>query len=468
MRRPAWLRRRGGGEVTPHRDDEPWEGRHPRWRWVVRILALVGVLALGAAAVSLFSELGRRPGSVRATERPPVDSRAFVEGMAGAVSGPVGRGGTASLLVNGDEIFPALLADIRSARRSVNFMVYIWEPGVASDRVLAALTERARAGVQVRVLLDGFGGMNAPDSAFATLRAAGGRVGTFRPLRFGVLTRFHRRNHRRAIVIDGTVGFTGGAAVGDKWLGDGDRPEHWRDDLVRVTGPLAGSLQSAFAQSWSGATGEVLVGDAFFPPATPTTAGAATREAESDAVRITSHVNVVSSPASEAHPLRKVFWLSFASARQRLWITNPYFVPDEHLRAILKERARAGVDVRILLPGEENDAPPIRWAAQRYYGDLLEAGVRIYEYQPTFLHAKTLVVDGVWSVVGSANLDVRSKELNEENVLGMQDRDFAAQLERTFVADLRNAREIRLGEWRERGWWARVRERGTSVFSEQF
>lgn len=463
-----WLSRGGGGEATPSTAAEVSEPRCSRWRWVLRFFAVVGVLAMGAATASLFTHLGRRPVTVRATERPPVDSRAFLEGMAGAVSGPTGWGGTASLLVNGDEIFPALLSDIRAARRSVNFMVYIWEPGAASDRVLAALTERARAGVQVRVLLDGFGGMNAPDSTFAVLRAAGGRVGTFRPLRFGLLTRFHRRNDRRAIVIDGAVGFTGGAAVGDRWLGDGDRPEHWRDDLVRVTGSPARSLQAAFAHAWSGTTGEVLVGEAFYPPETPAAAGAATREAESDAVSITGHVSVVSSPASEAHPLRKVFWLSFASARRRLWITNPYFVPDEHLRAVLKERARAGVDVRVLVPGEENDAPPIRWAAQRHYGDLLVAGVRIYEYQPTFLHAKTLVVDGVWSVVGSANLDVRSKELNEENVLGIQDRGFAAQLEQTFVADLRNAREVRLIEWRERGWWARVREQGASVFSEQF
>ena len=426
---------------------------------MVAFFCAVGVLSVGGAAVSLFTALGRRPEAITATLRAPVDSREFLDALSGAVTAPVRSGGRAELLRNGDQFFPALVRDIRAARQTVNVMVYIWEPGVASDSVMAALVERARAGVQVRVLLDGFGGMSAPDSAFARLRAAGGRVSVFRPLRFGLLTRYHKRNHRRSIVIDGETGYTGGMAIGDKWLGNADRPEHWRDEMVRVTGPLARSLQGVFSQLWSATAGEILVGPPFYP---------ADPEVSGPGVAITRHVSVAASPTAESHPLRKVYWLSFASARRRLWIANPYFVPDEHLRRVLAERARAGVDVRILLPGAETDAPPIRWAGQASFEELLEAGVRIYEYRPTFLHGKTLVVDGTWSVVGSANMDVRSKELNQENVLGMQDRDFAAQLERAFVEDLARSDEVTLAKWRERGWWPRTRERAVSVFREQF
>jgi cardiolipin synthase len=430
--------------------------------------SLIGVVATIVGVLSLFSAVGRRPEAVRATERPPVESLEFVTGVAGSVNAPVQGGGTAQLLRNGDALLPALLADLRRARRSVDFMVYIWEPGRMSDSVARVLEERARAGVRVRVLLDGFGGMDAPDSAFAALRRAGVRVATFRPVALGTLMRLHRRNHRRAVVVDGAVGYTGGWAVGDKWLGDARTAEEWRDDGVRVTGAAARSLQAAFAQLWTGTTGEVLVGEAYFPPDPPPVRAPGDSGAAAPApVRLTRHVSVTSSPALDAHPLRTVYWMTFASARRRLWITTPYFVPDGHVRAVMAERARAGVDVRLLLPGGHTDAAVVRWAAQRHYQELLSAGVRVYEYEPTMLHAKAVVVDGVWSVVGSANLDIRSHELNEENVLGMQDREFAAQLEATFLADVAAAREVRPAEWRARPWYHRTREWLAAVFEEQ-
>jgi cardiolipin synthase len=463
---------RDGGVAVAARDDAAPGGaaptavdEAPAWRRrLVLAFALLGVVAAVLGVLSLFSALGRRPEAVHATARPPVSSAEFVTAVAGSVNAPVQSGGTAQLLRNGREILPVLLADLRAARRSIHFMVYIWEPGAMSDSVTAVLEERARAGVEVRVLLDGFGS-SAPDSAFARLADAGVRIATFRPVALGTLTRLHRRNHRRSVVIDGVVAHTGGWAVGDKWLGDAKRPEEWRDDGVRVTGRPARSLQAAFAQLWTGTAGEVLAGDAYFPPE-PETAPPADSAARA-AVAITRHVSVASSPAGETHPLRTVFWMTFASARERLWITTPYFVPDGHVRAVLAERARAGVDVRLLLPSEHTDAAPVRWAAQRHYEELLRAGVRIYEYQPSMLHAKSVVVDGTWSVVGSANLDIRSHELNEENVLGLQDRDFAAQLERAFLADAAASREVRLAEWQGRGWWARTREWAASIVEEQ-
>jgi cardiolipin synthase len=287
-------------------------------------------------------------------------------------------------------------------------------------------------------------------------------VARFHPLRFGELTRFHKRNHRRAIVVDGAVGYTGGAAVGDKWLGDARTPDEWREDMVRVTGPPALSLQAAFAQTWTVLTGEVLVGPAFYPP-DPEPAAAGT-----PGEPLSVHVGVLSSPSDEQLPLRKVFWMSFASARRRLYVTNAYFVPDHGLLSALKERARAGVDVRVLVPGHLTDAKPVRWAGQAHFEELLEAGVRIYEYQGTMLHAKTLVADGTWTVVGSANLDIRSMELNQENVLGIVDARFAAQVEATFLQDLRRAQEVRLEEWRRRPWYKKLRERASELFDEQF
>lgn len=433
--------------------------RHYRW-WAV-LFFVVGVLATGTALLALFSPYGQRAERVSSTLRPPVDSPDFLAALSGVTNAPVRRGGTAELLSNGVEYFPAILRDLRAARRSIDFMVYIWEPGEVSDSALRVLTERARAGVQVRVALDGMGALNAPEEGFRELRAAGGRVSRFHPLRFGVLTRFHRRNHRRAIVIDGEVGYTGGAAVGDKWLGDARTPDEWREDVVRVTGPLARSLQAAFAQTWSVTTGEILAGPDFYPPEPDPEQGP-------DATPVSTHLGVLSSPSDEQLPLRKLFWLTFAAARERLYVTNAYFVPDHALVRALEERARAGVDVRVLVPGPVTDAKPVRWASQAHYQELLEAGVRIWEYQGTMLHSKSLVVDGVWSVVGSSNLDIRSTELNQENVLGILDAGFGAQVERAFLEDLARSREVRLEEWRRRPWYKRAREKGAELFDEQF
>jgi len=426
--------------------------------WVLAFWGL-GILAVATAIVSLFFALGRRPGKAWASEVPPVNSRDFLVGISGLVDSPLEAGGTVKLLNNGGEFFPAILDAMRKARKTINFSVYIWEPGKASDMVFAVITERARAGVEVRVLLDGLGCMRAPSEGLDALKAAGGRVERFRPIRLGRLTRFHRRNHRRAIVIDGLIAFTGGAAVGDKWLGNAASKEEWRDSMVQVTGPLAKTVQSAFTTAWGSCAGEMLIGDGHYPA----------REASpSGAQEVSYHTGVTSAPSHEDHPLRLFFMLSFLSARRTLYITTPYFVPDAQTRGAAAGRARQGVDVRILLPNELTDAVPIRLAGHSYFDELLSAGVRIFEYQPAMMHNKTVVVDGQWSVVGSANMDIRSKELNQENVLGILDEGFGRELEAAFLADLEKAKEIRLPEWRRRGVWPRIKERASVLFAEQY
>ncbi|MDQ3389064.1 MAG: phospholipase D-like domain-containing protein [Gemmatimonadota bacterium] len=393
---------------------------HPWW---LLLLASVGLIGALTVVVNLFFSLGRRPQRMSVNLAPAVGSVDFREGISGSVNAPLMRGGTARLLNNGVEIFPSIMEALGEAQRSINFMVYIWEPGKVSEAIMGALTERARAGVEVRLLLDGMGGMRAPRDELEALEEAGGKVQWFRTLTFGKLTRFHRRNHRRAIIIDGRVGFTGGAAVGDKWLGDARDEEQWRDFMVEVRGCTASNLQSAFTQIWASSCGEILMGPAFYPP---DDAGDPAGE------HLSWHVNVISSPADESHPLRKFFWTSFRCARKRIWLISPYFVPDDDTRKVIAHRARHGVDVRLLLPDEHTDAGPIRMASHSYYWELLEAGVRIFEFQDTMMHAKGVVIDGEWTIVGSANMDIRSKELNLENVIGILDHEFAAQIERTL------------------------------------
>jgi cardiolipin synthase len=432
--------------------------------WLL-ILALTGAVTLSTIVLDMFVGLGRRPPVMRATQGLAAGSPDFLRALSGALNAPLGSGGTVAVLNNGREFYPALLEAIRAARRTINFSVFIWREGEPSDAIVAALVERARQGVQVRVLLDGFGGKGMPEASRQALRAAGVQVGTFRPLKFGQFTRYHRRNHRRAIVMDGAVAFTGGMAVAPDWLGDAENPEHWRDLMVRLTGPAAAHVQSAFADVWAYSTGEVLAGESFFPSRAEA-APLVPAPAEAPPTQPLLHTSVSSAPSKEDHPLGLLYLLTFAGARQRLYVTTPYFMPDRTMRTVLIERARAGVDVRLLLPNEHTDAAPVRLATQRHYEELLAGGVRIWEYQPTFLHAKAVVVDGTWSVLGSANLNVRSRELDHENVVGLLDPALGRRLEQDFARDLERAHEIRLPEWRRRGRWQRIKERICSAMAQ--
>lgn len=425
--------------------------------WVLFFL-LVGIATVFSAVGSLFLAIGRRPDKLTAAEEvPQVDAPGFLEAVSGVVNAPVQSGGKAALLNNGVEFFPAIVRAINQAQHSVNFMVYIWSAGRASEMIFQALIAALQRGVQVRILFDGFGGSGVDNEWLEKFRAAGGKYCWFRPAHLGKLTRFYKRNHRRAVIIDGKVGFTGGAAIEDKWLGDAKTPESWRDSMVMVTDSMAQNLQSAFSQVWADTSGEILVGEEFYPGNDEERRGS-----------LSKHVSVISSPSSEFHPMSNVFWLAFKAARKSIYTTHSYFVPDRSLREVLKERARAGVDVRILLPNKYIDGKTIRWASHRYFEEFLKSGVKIYEYQPTMIHSKTIVIDGKFSVVGSANLDIRSTELNKENVLCILEDDFAGELERTFIQDISHAKEMKLGSWKKRPFWRRLRERFSALFEEQY
>jgi cardiolipin synthase A/B len=422
----------------------------PWWTWA---LIIIGVVALVSVIGALFLPDWKQPDYQLGMDT-EVGSEAFVGAVAALLNNPVYRGGEVTLLQNGDAFYPAMLQAIRAATDNITFEVYIFEPDEIGRQFMDAFIDRARGGVEVRVLVDWFGSFKFRRRYRDELTAAGVQVQLFRPFRLRNLVRIYRRTHRRAIVIDGRVAFTGGAAISKKWAGDVRTRHEWRDSMTRITGPLVGGIQSAFAENWVYCTGEVLSASRFFPPLVP---GAGL-----------CSVSVVSSPSDAAQPIRVLFWLSFAHARRRLWICNSYFIPDPRLRQAVVDRARNGVDVRILVPGNHTDAVPVQWAGRSYYEELLAAGVRIFEFQPSMMHAKTLVVDDVWSVVGSVNMDERSMEINEENVVGISDEPFARAIVEGLERDFARSREVMLEEWRRRAVWKRGVERLAKVLIEQY
>jgi cardiolipin synthase len=324
-----------------------------------------------------------------------------------------------------------------------------------ADMLAEALTERARAGVRVYFLYDFFGSSLKKDY-LARLAAAGVRATPFRPFSLTALNKLQHRAHIRVVVVDGRVGYTGGFGIDDKWFGDGRHDGQWRDTNVRFTGPAVLQLQATFDACWAEATGELLTGDLLFPPDVPRPSQAgANGNGASGALAGLLHA----SPSVGSTEAERLFALSIASARRTLYITNSYFVPDKVFQHLIADAARRGVDTRVLTTGDKTDIKSTWWAGRARYEKLLAAGVRVYEYQPTMIHAKTLVADGCWATLGTMNADNRSMSFNEESNLLVLDSALAGTLERLFHEDLRHSREIVLEEFRRRGLWDRVKER---------
>jgi cardiolipin synthase len=356
---------------------------------------------------------------------------------------PVTDGNTVELLLNGDQIFPAQLKAIASARKTVTYAQYYYEDGANAQAIAEALAERCRNGVAGKVLLDAFGALLMPQGYRDLMEQAGCKVVIFRPLKHVVIGRGNNRNHRRILVVDGRLGFTGGSGAAWRWLGDGRTEHHWRDTDARVEGPAVLYLQGAFAENWLEATGEVLGGEDYFPR--PNGGGA-------------SRVQVIrSSPAGGSYSVYTMFLLAIARAQRYINITNPYFVPDDRMRDMLLEAARRGVKITVLLPGAI-DNNIVRQASRRELGRLLEAGVKVYEYKAALLHSKTMVVDGVWATLGSTNLDNRSFALNDELNLALYGRDVAGQLDRIFAQDLTRSKEVTYAQWKNRGFTTKLLE----------
>ena len=361
-------------------------------------------------------------------------------------------GNRIELLVDGRGTFPRLFADLRAARESIAIQVYYWKEGALSDTVAALLAERARAGVRVLALFDDFGA-DLPDEYYDSLAAAGVRVARLRPVSLLDLHRAQLRSHVRAVVIDGVIGYTGGWGFDAVWLGDGGHPDQWRDTNVRFSGPAVGQLVGAFTAGWAEATGELLIGAATDDAVPGDHAGAPLAGI------------VFTSPTMGSTPAERLLALSIAAARHRVWITNAYFVPDDDFRTLLIGAARRGVDVRVIAPSAHTDVPIVRLAARAHYAELLDGGVRLFEYQPSMIHSKTLVADGVWSLVGTMNFDNRSLALNDEVTLAALDTALGARMEELFHRDLSASREILQPEFDRRGTWQRIKERFAVLLS---
>jgi cardiolipin synthase len=371
---------------------------------------------------------------------------------------PIVGGNQVKLLFNGDETFPAMIKAIRSARQTINYAQYLYQDGAIAYELAEAFAERCRAGLEVNLLIDSHGGSKIPKEIPDLLVNAGCRFEWFRRIKiFQFITpwellRYNYRNHRRILVIDGEIGFTGGHGVSDAWTGDGRTEDHWRDTDVRVEGPIVHQLQAAFVESWRETTGNVLGGDRYFPVLTPKG-------------KVYAQV-VKSSPFGGSFESYMLFLLSIASARKSIHISNPYFLPDERMQEALLNAAKRGVRVVALTPGKI-DHKLVYWASRSGFEPLLLGGIEIYEYQAGLMHAKTMVVDGIWATVGSTNLDNRSFALNEEINLVVYDTTIAGQLEKAFAEDLKHSTKLTYEDWKARPLREKILELFTIPIKEQ-
>ena len=373
---------------------------------------------------------------------PAVDDPAFRTTMELLSKTDLLEGNAVEIFWNGDQTYPRLWEDLRAAKQSITLQLYYNKPGRMADTLSEILIERCRAGVKVLFLYDAFG-TSFKKEYLKKLRDGGVRAEAFRPITVMALNKIQHRAHIRVVCVDGTIGWTGGFGIDDKWFGNGRSKDQWRDSNVRFTGPAVDQLQTAFTSCWAESTGELLI---FSPP----------KHAEPKQGIVAGVLH--GSPSVGSTEAERFFAYSIESARTKLYITNSYFVPDRDFRRMICDAARRGVDTRILTVSRETDVKSTWYAGRARYEELMSAGVRVFEYQPVMMHAKTLVVDGAWAAVGSMNADNRSLSLNEETVLMMCDRGAASTVERQFLDDLGYAKEIRLEDFRTRGAWQRVKE----------
>lgn len=418
------------------------------WHYGALILRwlLVGIVLVAAVVGVLFITRGtavHRVRGVGADGAPVAPAEpSFPLSVAVLAGTPILPGNRVDLALNGDGTFPRLWADLRAAKRSITIQNYYANRGRVADTLGSILEERARAGVKVYLLYDAFG-WSLPDDYVQRLRSAGVRAVAFRPLRFKNLWVIQNRSHVRGIVVDGRLGWTGGFGIDDKWLGDGRRLGEWRETNVRFEGPAVRQLEAAFVAGWTEATGELLTGRMTLD----TYEGGVARAGL-----------LYTAPTLGSTPAERYLALSIGGARERLYVTNAYFAPDKNFVALLTGAARRGVDVRILVGGPRTDVRAARLAARGRYEELLGAGVRVYEYEPTTLHAKTFVVDGLWVSVGTMNFDNRSLALNDEATLMVLDSAAGRRMESVFLDDIGHAAEIDLPSFRRRPWTERVGE----------
>jgi len=420
-------------------------------RW--QKLSMTALVVFSVTVVALNFVPPERKVARALEHRYAVGDSQFVREM-GILLGPgVLDGNRVDALRNGAEIFPAMLDAIHSAKHTITFETYIYWSGNIGEQFSEALIERAEVGIQVHVLIDWVGSQRMDANLIDTMKAAGVDIVYYRPLRWYHLAQMNNRTHRKLLVVDGRVGFTGGVGVADHWLGNAESPDHWRDMHFRVEGPAVAQMQAVFVDNWIKTSGAVLRGPGYFP---------ALRSAGSQRAHM-----FASSPTGGSEAMQLMYLMAISSAERTIDLAASYFVPDRITRQAMIDASKRGVRVRVIVPGEHMDVDSVRHASRATWGDLLEAGVAIHEYSPTMYHCKMLITDGLMVSVGSTNFDNRSFRLNDEANLNIYDASLASQLTAVFEDDLQHSRAIELASWRARPLWERVADRTAALFSSQ-
>ncbi len=406
------------------------------------IVAFIGgVLTILFLSILLWSAK-RDPDAVLRVEEPG-ELRVLLPSLAGLTHSTIEEGNAIQVLQNGDMFFPALFRDIEAARESVHIESFIWYDGKIARQLAKLLAGKARQGVEVRVLVDASGGRQLKGEVKEMLEGAGAEVAHFHPLRFSNLARLNNRDHRKLMIIDGRIGYTGGFGIADEWAGNARDKKEYRDTGLRVAGPIVNRMQAAFAENWIEETGYIPAGDRYFPKIAAAGSSAA-------------HL-AYTSPDGSISSVQILYYLAIKAARREILIQNPYFLPDTAAIAALEEAVQRGVDVRVMLPSDDaTDSAIVQHASHHHFGTLLQRGVKIYEYDKTLLHQKVIVVDGLWSAVGSTNFDERSFELNDEVSIGVVDPAIAGELRAAFIDDLKHTKQRNLEEWKERSVWHKL------------
>jgi cardiolipin synthase A/B len=436
--------------VTVSRREDERRVPPARWAWP----AAIGAIGLGWYVADSLRH--RREGAFGYDLEQDIEvgSPDFLRASEALTGAPVSEGNDVELLVNGDSIFPAFLETVRGAEKTLTVETYIYWTGDIATEVANAIAERAEAGVECNVLLDALGAAKMKRDLVDRMKRAGVRVVYFRPPKPYALRRLANRSHRRLLVADGRVGMTGGVGIAAEWTGDAQDPDHWRDTHVRVRGPVVRGMLGAFAEHWLEATGEVLAGEGYLPDLEPLEGGGKVQF-----VRSKSGVGDTNVEA--------LYYLSIASAKRSLDLTAAYFVPRPAFVEALTKASESGARVRILVPGPHIDKGFVRVAGRAAYRELLRAGVELFEYQPTMLHAKTMVVDGTWSSVGTVNFDNRSFQLHDEVTLCVADEHFAGQLTESFEKDLERSQRIDPDRWAQRGPVQRLAESASTLLRRE-
>ena len=417
-------------------------------------IALIAVLAtLAVVFVAINLGTGEKRIEKQLERLYATDDAQFRRSMGVLLGPPMLDGNRVDVLLNGEEIFPSMLQAIRGARRTITFETYIYWSGSIGREFADALVERARAGVKVHVLLDWIGSVKMEDALLDELRAGGVELERYHRPHWYHLSRLNNRTHRKLLVVDGMVGFTGGVGVADQWRGHAQDEDHWRDTHFRLEGPAVAQMQAVFMDNWIKATGRVLHGGDYFPPLQPR--GTMTAQMFS------------SSPTGGSESMHLMYLMAITAAKQSIELSSSYFVPDELAIRALADAARRGVRVRIITPGPDIDSEIVRRASRARWGELLEAGIVIAEYQPTMYHCKVLMVDELLVSVGSTNFDNRSFRINDEANLNVLDAGFARRQIEIFEADMARARVVTLEAWRQRPWQEKLAEHAASLLGGQ-